>query len=189
MRLYLVRHPKPMVDASVCYGSSDIAVIPHALDQAVRGLTASVALGGLPRGLVMYSSPLRRCADLAQGLAGALDCASLVFDERLAEMDFGCWELCNWDDIPRGDIDAWADDLAMYCPGGGESVIQMAARVQAFYDDVLVMGRDAIVVCHAGTIRMLLACQGRRPLLDVALHAARHPMQIGYGEVVIVASD
>src|SRR5206468_1510414 len=99
-------------------------------------------------------SPLRRCADLA----ALLPCASRHVDVRLAEIDFGRWEMRPWDDIPRAEIDAWATDVAAYRPGGGESVLQMAARVGAFYDELLRKPyTGAIVVCHAGTMRLLAA--------------------------------
>ncbi|HUG60074.1 MAG TPA: histidine phosphatase family protein [Candidimonas sp.] len=181
MRLYLVRHPKPLVAAGVCYGSSDIGVDERDTDNVLREVSAK-----LPKGLDIYSSPLQRCAGLARCLADAFDCVSPVFDERLAEMHFGDWELRAWDDIPRDEIDAWAGDLTMYRPGGGESVTMMAERVLAFYADVLLRRRDAIVVCHAGTIRMLLACQRNDVLGDIALVAARQSMEIGYGEVVVL---
>ena len=44
------------------------------------------------------------------------------FDARLAELDFGHWEMQSWDGIPRAEVDAWAADVAHYRPGGGESV-------------------------------------------------------------------
>jgi alpha-ribazole phosphatase len=192
MRLYLIRHPKPLVPTGVCYGSSDVGVDSQAIDDVMRGLDASassagvLATAGLPRGLDIYSSPLQRCTGLARRVAESFDCSLPVFDERLVEMHFGRWELREWDDIPRCEVDAWAGDTTMYRPGGGESVMDMARRVQAFYVDVLLKRRDAIVVCHAGTIRMLLACQGNEALGDIALGAVGCTVDIGYGNLVVV---
>lgn len=181
MKLYLVRHPAVLLDKGICYGSSDIAVSPQALAEVLAALPAS-----LPTGAHLFSSPLQRCAELAQRLVVALNCTSLTLDARLAEMHFGAWELCAWEHIPRADIDAWSADLVAYQPGGGESVLQMAQRVQAFLHELAPLQQDCIVVCHAGTIRLLLACQDGGTLTDIARRAAQNSHQIDYGAVVLL---
>ena len=180
MRLYLIRHPKPIVAANTCYGRSDLAVA-----QPEQARVAAALLPLLPKGVPLFSSPLRRCAGLAQQLAGPLACSPIRFDERLAEIDFGVWEGRSWDTIARAEIDAWADDMAGYRPGGGESVLQMAQRVCAFHAELMQSGADcAIVICHAGTIRLLLAHRLGLTLPELALHAARAPHAIDYGAVI-----
>jgi alpha-ribazole phosphatase len=182
MRLYLVRHPKPQVAADVCYGSTDLAVAEQELRRALFSL-----LPDLPQGVPLFSSPLQRCAELADRIAAAYGGAAVTYDARLAEMHFGAWELRPWRDIARAEIDAWADDLIGYRPGGGENVLQMAQRVRAFHDDVMRLPLEsAIVVCHAGTIRLLLACRRALPLAGMALYAAQMRHQINYGEVIRV---
>jgi alpha-ribazole phosphatase len=178
MRVILVRHPQPVVAPGLCYGSTDLAVAPDELARARAAMSST-----LPRDTPLFSSPLRRCAELAAGLS----CSSLTFDARLAEINFGAWEMRHWDDIPRAEIDAWADDLTGYRPGGGESVLQMAARVAAFYAEL--QGRDhacAIVICHAGTMRLLSACRDGLSVPDMALQAARTPHKIAYGATLIL---
>jgi alpha-ribazole phosphatase len=44
----------------------------------------------------------------------------------------------------------------------------------------------AIVICHAGTIRLLLARARGLALDAMALEAAQRPHAIGYGETVIL---
>ncbi len=179
MRLILVRHPQPRVAPGICYGSTDLAVAGQATARVLATLSAT-----LPTDAPIFSSPLRRCAELAGKLAGT----SLTFDARLVEMNFGRWEMCRWDAIARAEIDAWANDVATYHPGGGESVLRMAERVAAFYRDIGQLQHDcAIVVCHAGTIRLLAACHAGLSPADMALHAASTPHQIGYGEALILA--
>ena len=180
MRLYLIRHPKPIVAPDTCYGSSDLAIAPQEHARVSEALIST-----LPKGIPIYSSPLRRCAELAQAIADALGCAPVIFDARLVEMHFGDWELRAWSDISRMEIDAWASDMVAYRPGGGESVIQMAQRVRAFHDDLLRQRIEcAIVVCHAGTIRLSLACQRGLSLAEMASHAAQTPHSIAFGEVL-----
>ena len=179
MRLLLVRHPRPAIEPGLCYGSSDIKAMP-ADTQRVH---AALMEAGLPGNLPIYASPLRRCADLAQRLAGD----KLIFDARLAEMDFGRWELRSWDDIGRSAVDAWTADLLHYRPGGGENVLQVAQRVAAFQASLRASGHaEALVVCHAGTIRLLAALRGGVPLEQAALQAASTPHHIAYGEILVL---
>jgi alpha-ribazole phosphatase len=182
MRLYLVRHPEPAVKSDTCYGSSDVEVLP-AQQERIR----NVLLGMLPKDAVLYSSPLRRCADLARTLAPALNCRNVIFDPRLAEMHFGDWESRPWIEIPRPEVEAWVKDTVGYRPGGGESVLQIAERVKAFHDELLQQQhQSAAIICHAGTIRMLLGCQRDLPLPEMARYAAQVRHKIGYGEVVLL---
>lgn len=143
MRLYLIRHPRPLIDDGICYGRLDVAAEDAAaLAERLRG--------ELPGGLPLWSSPLRRCRELA-GLLHPAPC----FDERLREMDFGAWEGRPWDAIPRAEIDAWAADVAGYAPPGGESPAALQQRALACVGELAVPA--AVVVTHAGVIRTLLA--------------------------------
>lgn len=176
MRLHLVRHLAPLVDTGVCYGRTDLATDPAAQLQALASLRAA-----LPNDAPIYSSPLRRCRVLAEALGGA----AVIVDARLVELDFGRWEMQPWDAIPRAEIDAWADDVAGYRPGGGESVLDMAMRISEFYAGVVQADvAEAIVICHAGSIRLLTACAGGMGVEQMAQAAAAHPHRIAYGEIV-----
>jgi alpha-ribazole phosphatase len=181
MRLFLLRHPPPIVAAGICYGSSDLAV---AAEQRARVMAER--LPSLPPDLRLYSSPLRRCAELAVDMATALG-VPIHYDARLAEMHFGAWEMCAWDAIARAEIDAWAEDPAGYRPGGGESVLQMAQRVRAFHEELLQSQQDALLICHAGTIKMLQACRPGFSLREMALDATQTRQKIGYGELLVIA--
>ncbi|MEC5384528.1 alpha-ribazole phosphatase family protein [Uliginosibacterium sp. H3] len=143
-KIYLVRHAAVAVPAGVCYGRSDVAlsgpVMPY----------ASWLAAVLPQQLPVFASPLSRCLLLAQALA-----TSPVIDPRLAEMDFGEWEMRRFDDIPRQQLDAWgADPLGFRAPGG-ESGNEVFARVLAALRDILDGGRDAIIVSHGGPLRAI----------------------------------
>jgi alpha-ribazole phosphatase len=180
MRLYLVRHPRPEVPAGHCYGRSDL---PASEPDIVRVL-GSLGERGLPGAMPVYASPLARSALLARRLVPAPS-----FDVRLAEMDFGAWELRSWDAIARSEIDAWSADLLYYRPGGGESVMDVARRVAAFDADIRRAGHtDALVICHAGTMRLLHSLHLGGALPEAALRAAQTPHQIDYGEVMMLES-
>jgi alpha-ribazole phosphatase len=181
MKLYLLRHPQPEIAPGICYGSSDLTV---AAAEHQRALTA--LRGTLPLGLPLYSSPLRRCSEFAALLVSELQVPVVIHDARLVEMHFGTWEMQAWAAIARDEVNAWAADVTSYCPGGGEGVLAMATRVGAFYDDILASGQSAIVVCHAGTMRLLHACaQGGSPH-DAALRVAQERMEIRYGQLRVL---
>jgi alpha-ribazole phosphatase len=143
MILHLIRHPKPRIAPGICYGRLDMsAENPAAVAELLRL--------EYPSALPLWSSPLRRCRELAECLH-----AQPLFDERLAEMNFGDWEGQPWDDIPRTQLDAWAADVAGYAPPGGESPRSLQRRALAFVASLHVP--EAVIVTHAGIIRTLLA--------------------------------
>lgn len=181
-RLYLIRHARPAVSNGTCYGSTDLPVDETHQEQVLTHL-----LSVLPARAPVFCSPLRRCRGLAAGLARVLADGESLVDARLAEMDFGAWEMQAWDVIPRPEIDAWAADLPAYRPGGGESLLEVAGRVRSFYDD-LRKGRHehAVIVAHAGTIRLLLAAAQAGSTEEMVAIAAARPNRIGYGELTTI---
>jgi len=132
-----------LIEAGVCYGRLDCP----ADDVSGQALHLQAEL---PANLPVWSSPLRRCHELAS-LLHPLP----MIDMRLAEMNFGIWEGRRWDDIPRAELDAWAADVAGYAPPGGESPRQLQRRALDFVASLDVP--EAVIVTHAGVIRTLLA--------------------------------
>ncbi len=185
MLLYLIRHPQPDIAPGICYGHADIAVSPQqcaSVQQSLpTSLRQSLAAGTLP----LYASPLQRCADLARLLHPAP-----CFDARLMELDFGRWELQPWDSIPRAEIDAWAADVVGYAPGGGESALAMAQRVQQFLHQLgAAKLAQAAMVAHAGSLRMMMAWQRGTPAGDVARMVALQPQAIQFGQCMMCELD
>jgi len=179
MQLYLVRHPPPLIGLGLCYGRTDLAVAPTETARVAAALS-----NALPAGAALFSSPLQRCAQLACALGGAV---APVCDARLAELDFGSWEMQAWEHIARADIDAWAADTVDYRPGGGESVLHMAERVSTFYADLAAMSlARAIIVCHAGTIRLLAECGRGATVRQMAQRAAARSHRIAYGGLLVL---
>lgn len=173
MDLVLIRHPEPAIDLGVCYGRTDV---PLAGDAA---LAAQVVLGrlaalGAPAPLQLVTSPLQRCAHLADRLARHFGCACGV-DARLQEIDFGDWEGRRWDAIDRVALDAWAADLRRARMHGGESVEQFEARVGDWLAPLrapAVPGASRSMpppssvhaVTHAGVMRMIASLVLDEPL-------------------------
>ena len=63
MKLWLVRHARPLIEPGVCYGATDLAADPQATLKAATGLA-----GWLPAALPVRCSPLLRCVQLARAL-------------------------------------------------------------------------------------------------------------------------
>lgn len=153
MRLWLVRHARPLVEEGLCYGSLDMAADENETTAAAARL-AQV----LPEGVDLLSSPLRRCTQLAQALARLRPDLVPRLDSRLAEMDFGSWEGRAWNSLDRGEVDAWTNDFAGYRAGGtGESVSGFARRVDSLLLEMRRAGRDQAWIAHAGVFKVLVA--------------------------------
>lgn len=150
MRLILVRHPALLNAEGLCYGRQELPVSPSSLNAGVDALRPW-------QGLPVFSSPANRCLMLASALNTTVEVC-----EELKEMDFGAWEGQRWSDIPESDIGAWAADIWHYRPGGGESAAMLRHRWQTLLErwrrQPLAL---AIVVSHAGLIRMALAEAGK----------------------------
>ena len=158
MRLWLVRHARPLVAPGTCYGRLDVPADAGATAECVRQIAAR-----LPAGLRVVTSPLQRCEQLAHALHGQRPDLVYKTDARLQEMDFGQWEGRAWEAIGRDALDAWTADFAGHAVGGdGESVAAFMARVaQAF--DALPGQDDTLWITHAGVIRAAgLLAQGVR---------------------------
>jgi len=108
---------------------------------------------------VIYASDLDRAVQTAQVIAGRHGLPVRV-DQRLREMSFGDWEGLSYAEIRAGwpdGLNAWVNDSLSAAPPGGETLAEVAARMQSFLDDVIVRGGRAIlVVSHGGPLRVLL---------------------------------
>ena len=183
MRLYLIRHPPPLLAQEVCYGQSDPAVgAEHCVGIVVQLLKV------LPENIKIISSPLRRCFCLAQMLAMTLNHSEPSQDDRLMELNFGRWENTAWDDIARAEIDSWAADMVAYAPGGGESVLEMAVRIAGFLTQLQreQSGDECALVCHAGTIRLIMAYQQTPVPQEMAQLAVAKRHTIDYGSCTVL---
>lgn len=175
MKLWLVRHARPLIDAGICYGATDVPA-----DAEHTQATAQQLAPLLPRGLQVWTSPLQRCSALAEQLHWLRPDLQLRPDARLAEMDFGCWEGVGWDDIPRAAYDDWTSNFGTARFGGRESVNELLQRVAAARAEAQAFGRDLLWVTHAGVLRAMgLLEQGQNSLA----HAPQWPQSVaGWGE-------
>lgn len=153
--LWLQRHAPVVAEPGLCYGATNLQA--HA--QGTRDAAQRIA-PLLPAGLVLLSSPLRRCAELADAIVALRPDLQVRHDARLAEMDFGAWEGRPWADIPREDFEAWTANFADAPAGAhGESVRGFMQRVAAAHDEWQAGEGDALWVTHAGVLRAVTLLQ------------------------------
>ncbi len=109
----------------------------------------------------IVSSPLRRCAEFARELSERRQ-IPVAIDERLAELGYGAWEGKTSAEIEAADhgaIRRYRRDPVHCRPAGAEDLEAFTTRFGAAWNDLLTdcAGQHALVVAHAGIIRMALA--------------------------------
>lgn len=147
MKLWLVRHARPLVEPGVCYGAMDVAADPAATREAATALSAQLPACG-----PVLCSPLKRCTQLAAVLHSLRPDLGWRVDPRLREMDFGAWEGWRWSAIAQEAFVPWMADFHAHRFGGRESVGEMMDRVAQALSQVS-QEEEAVWITHAGVIR------------------------------------
>ncbi len=203
--LWLWRHPRPEGAAGRCIGQTDLPVHRRRAKRLAHRMRAAARRHGLPR--EVWTSPLRRCADVGRWLArwGWRH----HIDARLLELHFGAWDGQPWHDIAWAEVQAWEADFTGHAPGGGEALAAMAARVAAWVrapaagaarslSDMPASAQACtgmagagirLVVAHAGVMQLLPRAEGpSQPAVPLALRlcagldAAHWPRPPRHGE-------
>jgi probable phosphoglycerate mutase len=167
--LYLIRHGQSAGnvanDAAIAAGREQLELAARDMDVPLSELGTEQARAlaswfeARPCPNVVFSSPYARAYDTAHvSLRRAGIDVPVVRDERLREREFGIL-----DRLTRTGIEARHPDQAaargflgkMYHrPPGGESWVDVAARVRSFYTDLRLdhAGGDVVVVAHQAVI-------------------------------------
>jgi len=107
----------------------------------------------------LWSSDLRRARETAAVVGEAIGLEPRL-DARLREGNRGEWEGRLWIEIERDDpagYAAWRRAGPDFRFPGGESLGEQAERVWAAVSDIRAAGElPAVVVCHGGSIRVVL---------------------------------
>src|SRR4030095_3333091 len=107
----------------------------------------------------LYTSHLSRARETAEIVGGRLGLDPII-DPRLAGAERGELEGRRWIDVARDDPElyaAWRAAGGSFRFPGGESLAEQDARVNAALDDIRGAPRlPALVVCHGGSIRVVL---------------------------------
>jgi len=174
MEIYLVRHTETVCEKGICYGQSDVD-LAEPFDLVFENI-----LSQLPSEAIIFSSPLKRCVILAEYIEKNIKTISFEKEKRLMEMNFGDWELKNWNDIPQEELNPWMEDFVNIKVSNGESFVELHQRVGDFLSDLISkkITNPIILVAHAGVIRSVL-CHQTSLLLKDAFNNKVH-----FGQVI-----
>jgi broad specificity phosphatase PhoE len=158
MRLLIVPHAPTDWNAAGRYqGHSDTTLSELGRRQA-RVLARRLKLERID---AVYSSDLRRAVETVTAIC---EPRRLTWrcDARLRELHFGAWEGLTYAEVQghyAQALTAWEADPLLMAPPGGETLAQLAARVETFLaglENVSDPDCTALVVAHRGSLRALL---------------------------------
>ncbi len=120
--------------------------------------------------LVFVASPLGRARSTMELVRGELKlpAADYALDDRLREIGYGQWEGSTLAEMEVRDPDLFArrqTEKWTVSPPGGESYVQVQARMQDWYASVR---SDTVAVAHGGTARALMVALGLETPLSAA---------------------
>ncbi|MGH9025317.1 MAG: histidine phosphatase family protein [Acidimicrobiia bacterium] len=103
--------------------------------------------------VAVLTSPLQRARDTAAAIASATGCAVEV-DERLVEIHYGEWDGLSFAELPPDLVAMWRRDPA-FAPPGGESLLDVEARMGATTGELLGRAGNGVVVAvsHVSPIK------------------------------------
>ena len=156
-RLFLARHGE-VATVGVLYGQMDVPL-------SERGRTQSLALAERLRPYrldAIYASDLERARWGAEQIAAD---RGLIVQIRpaLRERMFGAWQGKTWAEIQALSPEHYEayrrDFLTATIPGGGETYVDVRDRVMPVVEEMTGGGdgRHALLIAHAGVLRVILA--------------------------------
>ena len=173
MQLTLIRHTAVAVPSGICYGQSDVALAPSFVAESavIRQAIAAATFDHV------YTSPLSRCMQLATAIGHS---QPISVDDNLRELDFGDWEMADWDSIyasPQGK--AWfADYVTTRCPNG-EAFTDQIARMCTFVRRLQAAGQRRVAAfTHAGNLRAAMCLFSGRSAQEA------FTIPVAYGQIL-----
>lgn len=151
MIITAIRHTSVDVPSGICYGKTDVPLAPTFRSELEQ---IKINLDGIEFDAV-FSSPLSRCTKLAFEI---FPVSRVKIDWRLRELDFGNWEMTEWDHIFKtAEGKTWFGDYAHSACQGGESFTDLIKRGKTFLDDLKQTNfKNVVLLTHAGFIRALM---------------------------------
>ena len=179
MKVYLVRHTSVDVAPGTCYGQTDVPLrasfqveaaaykkdhqdtLRASFQEEAEACKKALQDTGM-RFSRIYTSPLSRCTRLA-AYCGFPEAER---DERLKEMNMGEWEMQRFEEITDPRIQEWYDDYLRVRTTGGESFMDVLARVSDFFDHLDRTSGPALVFAHGGVLVAAQVYAGKVKLED-----------------------
>jgi len=152
MEIYLVRHTEVKVPKTVCYGQSVIE-LRESFSIEKDKVMAKLQLA---KPVFAFTSTQPRVLKLAQHFD-----PEVILEERLRELNFGDWEMKNWEDIPETELKLWQEHFVRIAPPNGETYSQLSERVLAFWNEKIYQPFSnqpvkIVIFSHIGVMRALV---------------------------------
>lgn len=149
MKLILIRHPQTLNNALRRFPGREAT--PYT-EQGHREYSALLAQE-YPD-FKIYTSPHKRCTQLARALAGRRD-EQLCIDMRLREIECGTFAHLTFEEIEHKYPDLvqqWFADPEQFCYPQGECRSDLEQRVNTFFDD---LKHSAIIISHQAVLNVI----------------------------------
>jgi len=148
--IFFVRHGETALNRDGrLQGRIDLELSERGAEQVAR-VAERFAADSVAR---VYTSPLRRARQTAAAIAAVCG-AGVEVDDRLVELDYGEWDGKPLTEMrtPKGEF--WFADPT-FAPPGGESLVDVTVRVEAFCRDRLRPDGDEriVAVSHVSPIK------------------------------------
>jgi alpha-ribazole phosphatase len=158
MKLLLIRHGQTDWNLAQRFqGQSDIPLNETGRKQA-NALAQRLSAKHFD---FVYSSDLQRATETANIIRRSGFQPDAFPDTRLREVHFGDWEGLTYDEIKEKHPDslaAWEKDIYKNAPPNGETLEQLAIRVQSMLDELCAKHNDqtVLIVAHGGVLQTLI---------------------------------
>lgn len=132
----------------------------------------------------VYASPMERTRDTAVPIAEACG-VSLHVEEAINEIDFGAWSGGRISDLDeRPAFARWNAGRDQACCEGGESMVEVQARVLRWMERIVASGATAVAaVSHADVIKAAV-------MVTLGLSSRAHDrLEISPGSITCVAGS
>lgn len=169
MEILLVRHTTPNIEKGICYGHADIDV-QTSFSKELELIKEQIQ----PKKTdLVFSSPLLRCKKLAESLY-----ETVIYDDRLKEINFGDWELKKWNEIEEKALNLWMSNFVTAAPTNGEAFADLYLRVSNFIKNLPKPSKRIVIITHAGVMRSFFCYKN-----NIALEKA-FELKLSYGEIL-----
>jgi len=174
--LTLLRHGETVAPKSL-NGATDVALSPMGHQQMHD---AAATIHNIQH---VSSSPLQRCVNVAASLAQQWSLPFKIHNE-LSEMNFGDWDGQTLDalyqEYPQ-QMDHFFNSPWQTTVPNGESVENFYSRVDKAWLAHITLQKNALIVCHGGVIRYLIA-----KTLGMPLEGNKHicALKVDYAAIV-----
>lgn len=164
-RILAIRHGETAWNSeSRIQGHTDIPLNPHGRWQAAQ-LARALCEESMS---AAYASDLSRARETAEAVA-ELRALPVVTHTGLRERGFGAFEGQTWTELEQrwpAETQAWRKRVPDFAPGGGESLLQLQARVVAAINELAArhLGEQILIVAHGGVLDILYRAATRLDL-------------------------